>query len=98
MLRDREQPLGQLRHRRTVAVGLEPGPEGADPLDAGGVRHLVEEDERLHAELAGLVDLALARGGPDNISVIVIRALDPNRDVPTARLPMKREQGTTATE
>lgn len=39
-----------------------------------------------------LVDLALARGGPDNISVIVVRVLSPAGDnAPTVKLPLRGE-------
>jgi serine/threonine protein phosphatase PrpC len=36
-----------------------------------------------------LVDLALARGGPDNISVIVIRVVGPNTEAATMQIPLR---------
>jgi serine/threonine protein phosphatase PrpC len=37
------------------------------------------------------VDRALAGGGPDNISVIVIRVAGPHTETPTVQLTLKRE-------
>lgn len=69
-------------------------------LCSDGLWSLTEDEELAQAVAAApdargaaeaLVNLALARGGHDNISVVVVRVVDPNRDAPTARLRMQGE-------
>ena len=59
MLRHQQQLLGQVGDGRMMAPGPQLDAKVADSLYAGLVLDLAKEFERLDAQLAGLIDLAL---------------------------------------
>lgn len=70
-------------------------------LCSDGLWSLAEDEElarvvsaapNAEAAARGLVDLALARGGHDNISVIVVRAVVSDPDTPTVKLPLRNAE------
>jgi PPM family protein phosphatase len=63
---------------------------GVVPDDA--IARTIAETENAAATARALVDQALAGGGPDNISVIVVRIAGPNTEAPTVQISLRRDE------
>jgi serine/threonine protein phosphatase PrpC len=56
------------------------------------IARTIAETEGAAVTARALVDLALAGGGPDNISVIVVRIAGPNTEAPTVQISLRRDE------